>query len=84
VRGEDVAALLEGVPPVELKGPGLLARLQELERAGQLTEGVYAQLQPEIEVALGELSTHLDGVREVVKRCMELRAVPSGRVPVGW
>ncbi len=84
MRGRDVAALLEGVPPADLMGPGLLARLQGLERAGTLDGAAWAEAQPEIEAAMRELSAHLDGVREVVERCCRLRAVPSREVPIGF
>lgn len=80
----EVLAALEGLPRVDVAGPALLSRLQELEQAGTLDMSAYVQVQEEVERALAELGAHVDQVRKVVERCGRLCAMPGREAPLGF
>jgi len=76
----DVAARLARVGPLRLASVALVMRIH---REG-LTAAELVDLGADLTEAEEELSDHMDAVKTVVRRCVNLPPVPSRTLPPGF
>lgn len=79
MTGAELAERLRNLPPADVPAVRLLLELQEPD----VEAAMATARRGEIEAALGQLERQLSQTKGIIRRCEDLRPIPSRRVPIG-